>query len=344
MAMKKLLFLCLLIINYGSSVLAGTAFCTFEHTSRYTSDLVTDEITGYMCKLDLDVKGDRVNDVGGSHEGGERDSQVDIIKVLPEYYSYLTSYPGTFCSRFSKLEIIDMCGTEITTIEANSLNKCKDLRILQFYMNKIEKIPEKLLTENKKLLKLYITFNLIRTLPENLLNGLKELKLLDLSYNNIDVLPDNIFQDLKDLKDLNLEGNQFENLEPVLFEHLGNLEKLSLNSNKISELPVALLSNLRNLKDLSLRDNKLTIIHADSFPQGVNIDTVVFTKNQIDAIDEYFIESCGISNLKMGGNICDKTNTIKKKDMKKKLKNCFDKYTIIEGMSCMESFANILTL
>jgi len=338
MALKIILVLLLMTLAHESSVLAGTAFCTFEHTSRYTSDLITDEITGYMCKLDLDVKGDRVNDVGGGHEGGERDSQVDIIKVLPEFYSYLTTFPKTFCSRFSKLEIIDMCGTEIATIEANSLNKCKDLRILQFYMNKIEKIPEKLLTENKKLLKLYITFNLIRTLPENLLNGLKELKLLDLSYNHIDVLPDNIFQGLKDLKDLNLEGNQFENLEPSLFLNLGKLEKLNLNSNQISDLLTAVFQNLRNLKQLYIQQNKLTIIHADSFPENIHIDIVSFTKNQIDAIDEYFIENCGVGTLKMGGNICDKTTSIKNKDMKKKLERCYENYRIAGEFHLVDKF------
>jgi hypothetical protein len=308
------------------SVLAGTAFCTFEHTSRYTSDLILDEITGYMCKLDLDVKGERVDDVGGGHEGGENDSQVEIIKVLPQYYSYLTAFPGTFCSRFPKLEIIDMCGSEINKIEANSLNKCKDLRILQFYMNKIDRVPEKLLAENKKLLKLYITFNMIKELPENLLSGLKELKLLDLSYNQIEALHDNIFQDLTDLKDLNLEANKVNNIEPVLFENLGNLEKLNLNSNGIADLPSAVFGNLLNLKELSLKDNKLTKIHSDAFPQQANIDTVIFTKNKITAIDEFFIENCEVGVLKMGGNICDKSNTIKKDDMRNKLQTCYDNF------------------
>ncbi|KAL7011483.1 hypothetical protein ACKWTF_014279 [Chironomus riparius] len=332
------LTLCLLILIYGSSVLAGTAFCTFEHTSRYQSDLISDEITGYMCKLDLDIKGDRVNDVGGYHEGGERDNQVDIIKVLPDFYSYLTSFPETFCKRFNKLEIIDMSSTEIATIEDNSLSLCKDLRILQFYMNKIEIIPEKLLAENTKLLRLYITFNSIKTLPENLLNGLKELKILDLSYNKIDNLPDNIFKDLKNLKELNLEANKLEAIEPVLFENLEKLEKLNLNNNDISELPVALFNPFPNLKHLSLKDNNLTVIHADSFPQQANIDMVVLSNNKIKAIDEFFIDNCGVANLKMGGNVCDKSKTIKKKDMKQKLQTCFENYLKIQNDEDSEPF------
>lgn len=326
LVMHKLQFLLLLLFINKPSVLAGTAFCTFEHTNRYISDLITDEITGYMCKLDLDIKGDRVNDIGGYHEGGERDSQVDIIKVLPDFYTYLTSYPDTFCKRFQKLEIIDMSGTEIIKIEANSLNLCKDLRILQFYMNKIDEIPENLLDQNKKLLNLYIAYNDIKTLPENLLSGLRELKLLDLSYNKIDNLPDNIFKDLGTLKDLNLEANNLETLEPVLFEDLVNLEKLNLNSNGILELEIVLLTPLTKLKKLELKNNNLTIIHADSFPLQANIDTVVLSKNKIIAIDELFINQCGVSNLKMGGNVCDKSNTIKKKDMKKKLQACYEKY------------------
>ncbi|CAH1733773.1 unnamed protein product [Chironomus riparius] len=323
---KSFLIFILTTTTYKSSVLAGTAFCTFEHTSKYQSYLISDEITGYMCKLDLDIKGDRVNDVGGYHEGGEHDNQVDIIKVLPDFYSYLTSFPETFCKRFKKLEIIDMSSTEIATIEDNSLSLCKDLRILQFYMNKIEIIPEKLLAENTKLLRLYITFNSIKTLPENLLNGLKELKILDLSYNKIDNLPENILRGLADLKDLNLEGNQIEDLGENLFDSLENLETLNLNSNEIFDLPAGIFNDLKSLKQFYIQQNKLTIIHADSFPQNIQLDIVSFSKNQIEAIDELFIERCGVSSIKMGGNICDRSNLIKNRDIKKRLNACFEGY------------------
>ena len=316
-----------LTITFKSSVLAGTAFCTYEHTSTYQSDLITDQLTGYMCKLDLDIAGDRVNDIGGYHEGGERSTQVKIIKVLPQFYTYLTSFPDTICKQFKNLEIIDMCGADIETIESNSLNKCRNLKILQFYRNKIEQVPENLLEENKKLLKLYISYNSgIKTLPENLLSGLSLLTLLDLSYNTLNFLPDNIFQDLRSLKELNLEGNHLEAIEPVFFDNLGNLEKLNLNGNGIADLQPAVFGGLSKLKELSLRENKLTIIHSDSFPQRANIDTVVLSKNKIDAIDEHFIENCGVSNLKMGGNVCDKTGSIKKKDLKKKLEICYKNY------------------
>jgi len=327
--MKKniLAFLLLGIMGLAPSIFAGNAFCTFEHTSRYTSDLVTDEITGYVCKLDFDIKDGRVNDVGGGHEGGELDNNVDIIKVKPEFYSYLTTFPKTFCSRFKKLEIIDMCGAEIKTIDEDSLEDCKDLRILQFYRNEFEQVPENLLNENKKLLRLYITFNSnLKNLPENLLFGLSELKLLDLSYNKIDHLPANIFDDLSSIKELNLEGNDLTNPETGLFDKLGNLEILNMNDNGISELSPGVFAGLTGLKTFHLQSNKLTIIHADAFPQAANIDTVVFTRNKINAIDEQFIDNCGISNLKMVGNVCDKTSLIRKKDMKKKLATCFSNY------------------
>ncbi|KAL7011481.1 hypothetical protein ACKWTF_014277 [Chironomus riparius] len=319
--------LLLFIAALTPSALAGTAFCRFEHTSRYQSDLLTDEITGYMCNLDLDIKGDRVNDVGGYHEGGERDSQVDIIKVLPDYYSYFTSFPKTFCSRFNKLEIIDMSRAEIKTIEADSLEKCKDLRILQFYMNKFNRIPENLLSNNQKLLKVFITFNSkLRILPKNLFSGLEELQLLDLSYNIIDHLPNGIFEDNNDLKELNLEANNIADLETGLFEKLTNLKILKINDNQISDLSPDIFANLANLKTLHLQSNKLTIIHADAFPQQANIDMVALNKNKINAIDEGFIDNCEVSNLKMGGNVCDKTSLIRKKDIKARLTKCFTNY------------------
>lgn len=315
--------------TYLSSVIAGTAFCTFEHTTTYHSDLIPDHISGYLCKLDLDIKGDRVDNIGGNHENGEKSSEVNIIMVLKEFYTYLTSFPDAFCSRFENLEIIDMSGAQIETIEENSLEKCKELRILQFYINNIKEVPENLLTKNKKLLKLYITYNSITTLPENLLSGLSNLEILDLSYNHLMSIPSGILRDLRSLKELSLEGNQIKILEAGLFEDLENLEKLSLAHNSISELPMSIFSNLVNLKELMLQQNDLTVIHAESFPQEAKIDLVVLSKNKIDAIDEYFIDNCGISKLKMGGNICDRTAVIGKKDLKKKLRKCFKNYDII---------------
>jgi Leucine-rich repeat (LRR) protein len=312
--------------TYLSTVTAGTAFCTFEHTTSYHSDLVPEHISGYLCKLDLDIKGDRVDNIEGSHENGENSNDVSIIMVFKDYHTYLTSFPNTFCSQFENLEIIDMSGAQIETVEDNSLQNCKNLRILQFYMNKIDRIPEKLLAENKKLLKLYISYNSISSLPENLLLGLSNLEILDLSYNQLMSIPTSALYDLRSLKELSLEGNKIEMLEQTTFQNLENIEKLSLASNKISELPVSIFSDLVNLKELMLQQNDLTVIHADSFPAQANINLVVLSKNKIDAIDEYFIDDCGITKLKMSGNICDRTAVIEKKDLKKKLGKCFKNY------------------
>ncbi|XP_070502074.1 coagulation factor X-like [Chironomus tepperi] len=322
-----LTILLLYITTIPTSVIAGTSYCSFEHTSRYQSDLITDEITGYMCKLDLDVKGDRVNDVGGGHLEGERDTLVDIIKVRPEFYSYLTTFPSTFCSRFKNLEIIDMCRAEISKIEEDALDNCKDLRIIQFYMNKFEQVPANLFAETKKLLKIFITFNSnLKSLPEGLFTDLVELKLLDLSYNMINHLPSGIFDGLDNLKELNLEGNSLTDIEIGLFDKLEFLEVLNMNGNGLLELTSTIFSGLTGLKTLLLKSNQLSVIHADSFPNQTNFDTVDLTRNKIDAIEELFVDNCGISTLKMSGNVCDKTSLIKKKDMKKKLTRCFRNY------------------
>ncbi|KAL7011487.1 hypothetical protein ACKWTF_014280 [Chironomus riparius] len=327
--------LLIIILSFTSSYFipasADTAFCSFEHTTTYQSDLITDHISGYLCALDLDIKGDRVDHIGGSHENGETNTQVDIIKVLKDFKTYLTSFPDTFCKHFEKLEIIDMSGTLIETIENDSLEKCKDLRILQFYMNNIKEVPEDLLKNNKKLLRLFISYNKIRIVPEDLLSGLSSLEILDLSYNKLEHLHSDVFRDLRNLKELNLEGNLIEILMPNLFKNLQNLVKMSLATNAISELPLSIFSNLGKLKELMLKNNQLTVIHAESFPQKTKINFVDYSKNRIEAIDEFVINNCEISKLKMGGNVCDKTMNIGKKDMKKKLKKCFDNYNILYG-------------
>ena len=99
-----------------------------------------------------------------------------------------------------------------------------------------------------------------------------------------------------------------------------------MNGNGISELAAGVFSGLTGLNTLHLQNNKITIVHADAFPQAANFDVVVLSKNKITAIDELFIDNCGVSSIKMGGNICEKSGLIKKKDIKTKLTKCFENY------------------
>jgi Leucine-rich repeat (LRR) protein len=313
-------------ITLNSPALAGTASCKYERTSNYNSALIPNQIYGYMCTLSLDARDDLVTEIRGSHQRRHSDSLVDIIKVQPEYNSYLTTFPATFCNKFNKLEIIDMSGVGIKVIEDGSLDDCKDLRILRFHRNRIDKIPEDFLYENKKLLRLYITSNSIRKLPENFLDELSLLTLLDLSSNKIDHLSSNVFNDLNSLKELNLERNKLKDLNQNLFKNLDNLEKLNLNSNELSDLPIGIFSNLHNLKSLYFKYNKLTSIHAASFPLRAQISIVEFSYNKINAIDEAFISNCRVNSLSMAGNVCERDSQIRNYQMRQKLTGCFRNY------------------
>ena len=202
----------LVIILYLTSfyvfpVEASTAYYAFKHTTSYRCHLIPENISGYMCNLDVHIKGERVNHIQGNHKNGETNSHVSIIKIHPSYHNYLPTFPDTFCKQFEKLEIIDIIEIEIKTIEDNSLEKCNDLRILQFTRNRIEEVPENLFKNNKNLEKIFMSFNFITFLPENLFSGLKNLEILDLAMNLIKFLPSAIFQDLRSLKELSLRAN-----------------------------------------------------------------------------------------------------------------------------------------
>ena len=149
-----------------------------------------------------------------------------------------------------------------------------------------------------------------------------------LDNNYFTSFPKKEFAPLKSLNNLDLRGNRIKNITADSFENLKSIKYLYLQSTQIEELPKDVFIHLKSLISLSLSYNKLKVIHSLGFLP--NLTEIELSDNQIQAVDEKFIDNTGVNKLTFGGNLCANfvitDNSASRALMRSGLQDCFDKY------------------
>ena len=286
---------------------------------------------GYTCGLTIQNPNgfNNFTEIGGTHLAGK--TNEDVQYVLGVYGSNTTNIPSIICEKFQNATGIELRIIGIDNIDENSLKNCKQLTYLELYGNKISKIDEKSFIENLELQTLYLNGNQLTILPENVFANQHKLITLWLDINKITDLPENIFISLRNLDRLDLQNNQIKNLRTKWFENLENLNYLVLSNNQIEELPRNVFSSLKKLPIIFLHHNELKVIH--SFGILPNLTEVLLYINQINALDEKFIDNIGVELLDVRLNLCANVNifdnSTSKQSMRSKLQKCFDNYKVL---------------
>jgi Leucine-rich repeat (LRR) protein len=199
----------------------------------------------------------------------------------------------------------------IRTLGPDSFWSCNNLLDLNIWINQIEDVHDLTFALNPK------------------------LRRLDMRQNRISTMPRILFFSLSDMRTLNLEQNNLTVLHPDLFVNQWQLTNLNLQFNRIEELPKAVFSSMFGLEQLNMNNNRLSIIHSDSFGILPSLTNASFVNNQINAIDEKFIDNTGLTNIDMRGNICANSNIIdttpNRGNMKAALSVCFQNYEYLQG-------------
>lgn len=297
----------------------------------------------YFCDLTI-TNPNGVNnfkEINGIHLNGKSDE--DVLNIYEKSESITLNVPSIICIKFKNLRKFILRSVNILRIEKESFENCKKLTYLDLRNNNIENIDAKSFENNLDLLELYLDNNQLSTLPENLFINQKDLRYLMLGYNNIRDLSQSIFKPLTNLRDLRLNYNQLLTLKLEWFEELQKLEILHLHNNEIEELPKSVFGFLKELIIISLRGNRLKYIHSESFSVHPLLETVGFSDNKIEAIDERFVlRNTKINSINMINNLCANLSIIDNSDskefMKDQLKKCFDKYEELFGGKLSENF------
>jgi len=271
------------------------------------------------------------------HHDGKTDTNIGRIRfngTLNDVTHLTQSELTPICQRFNNLKRIDVY--VLKSLDENLFHQCRNLKEIWITNSEIEEIPENLFFDNPQLTTIRLTGNDLKTLPENIFINQKALVRLHLEWNQISCLPSNTFKSLTNLLYLHLSGNKIESLNPKWFENLQSLNWLCLDNNLIKDLPKNVFAQLENLNSLKLNGNQLTTIHADSFGNVRNLRRINLQNNKINAIGETFIDNLAFDMLDMSQNVCIDEyfgETLDVKDIKEKLRNCFNNYQSREDQS-----------
>ncbi|KAK7791073.1 hypothetical protein R5R35_000498 [Gryllus longicercus] len=187
------------------------------------------------------------------------------LKILHVSWNRLTTIG--FLPNPCYLQILDVSGNALRSIETSSLKPCTLLEYLQLSNNLISYIHKDAFDPFKKLVCLFLSSNPLTTLADNLFLGLKRLHVLHLNDANLTNLSNYTFNGLVGLDELNLSNNNLITLPETIFSKNGNITNIKLNDNQLTYLPARIFSRLRRLHCVDLVRNNFTYVPATMFLQ-----------------------------------------------------------------------------
>uniref|UniRef100_A0A672KTI7 LRRCT domain-containing protein n=1 Tax=Sinocyclocheilus grahami TaxID=75366 RepID=A0A672KTI7_SINGR len=192
-------------------------------------------------------------------------------KYLSLAQSKIQSLSDIPSDNLAYLEVLDLGGSEIRSLDGLSSFHCQSLRNLQLDMNSIDRINVPDLAPLHNVHGMSISFKgnyFVYTEPGLTFSNLQNLKTLNLSWSNTSLTNVHIFKGLKNLQLLNLKGNTIQGgvlSLSELFEDVPLLEILILSSCNITALEENLFKGLTHLKQIDLSENKLVKLSTSGF-------------------------------------------------------------------------------
>ncbi|XP_069170152.1 leucine-rich repeat neuronal protein 2 [Procambarus clarkii] len=180
------------------------------------------------------------------------DDEALVVRCEPSNIDVL---PFTFNPALQQLT---MYGTEIHTLDTNSLLWYLDLRHVNLSKNMIMRVLPKTFEHQSHLEELHLAQNNISDLAAEMFLGLSNLIVLSLRGNAIESLKGGVFIHLNQLRDLDLSENRIERLDEQALSGLSNLRVLHLRDNRLTVIPATNLALVSDLAELSLGGNNFT--------------------------------------------------------------------------------------
>lgn len=162
------------------------------------------------------------------------------------------------------------------------------------------------------------------------LRSCRNLRTLSLWLKNVTKIHQDALLMNSQLLQLGISGIRISRLPENFFRSQIFLRSLELSSTDIEELQPGLFAPLRNLVSLLIFRGRLTTIRSESFGLLPNLKTLWFGDNQINAIDEKFVNNTGVNELDLTGNVCFNDIIIdraeSRQEMRQKLGLCFENF------------------
>ena len=144
-------------------------------------------------------------------------------------------------------------------------NVAKSVEILNLSGNEITTIDNECLKDYKDLIKLSFARNSLHTIELFAFESLEKLNYLDLSDNRLEIIDGRILEENQRLMFLDLSKNKFMLLEDKPLIISTSLEFLSLRNSHLSHVYDSLFNELPSLIDLDISNNLLITLQSSAF-------------------------------------------------------------------------------
>ncbi|SPR01251.1 unnamed protein product (mitochondrion) [Plasmodiophora brassicae] len=162
-----------------------------------------------------------------------------------------------------KLQSLELTGTEVSSINANTFAGLPSLQYLQLYSNRITTLKRGAFRDMTSLTMLILDGNQIESFDKNVFRGLSRLETLSVKENQIAAIGPGMFAGLISLIMLDLTDNQIESIDADAFDGLPHLDRLFLNNNRIASIAPGAFTRTKYLDMLHLTGNPIcgTTLH-----------------------------------------------------------------------------------
>lgn len=211
--------------------------------------------------------------------------------------SKVKSIPSDLLFFLSNLEILDLSGNKIATIEDGAFMS-SNLKEVYLQGNRLKIINRGVFYKASKLRAVNLSDNLIEEIEDGTFDLLK-IEELYLNKNHLKTLPPNLFANTPMLRWLELQSNQLTNI--LALERAQHLQYLFLKDNPtLKTQSFSSLVHLPKLKYLSLKNTGLTLDKAVTPLQSTELIHLIISQNNLS--DPHLLQHLrGINKLEFIG-------------------------------------------
>lgn len=290
-AIKFLVLLVLVNLNYGSTLCPAACFCEderllvrcYNENSLSTLDILP--ITLNPSTERLIIKFNSIKIIDSSIQFYSELRLLDlsnncIHKTEDKIFIYqnklvqlhlnnnkISQINNNTFKGLVRVETLNLRENYIMEIKNHVFASIPNIEYLNLGKNRIGKIESEAFCGLKNLKSLYLDDNILTSIPDYAFQHIPYLAELFIGLNTLTTLESDSFKSLINLVVLDLHGSSLENISSTSFGyHLRNLKSLDLSDNAmLIKIPSAALHSLHRLEYLKIGQNNVEIIEEGSF-------------------------------------------------------------------------------
>lgn len=199
----------------------------------------------------------------------------------------LKELPNAIFIRFTDLLVLEICDSQLSSLQDFALNGLRNLEVLNFSRNNLTSIKSWSDHDLEHLHTLDLRRNLIKTINEHSLMRYPNLTKLNLVGNLITVIPEGTFRVTPNLRYLNLGRNLLTSIDEYTLKGLSKLNQAFFHHNAINYVDYFAFIGNSHLKSLQLQGNQIATFEADLLSNLPRLTFLNVSHNQLESVADH---------------------------------------------------------